>query len=99
MAISNDLFMAILAMDAYNRGYNAGINLDPTVLQIGNATIRTDDLPVGSQAASFFAQAYTWNGQTVISYRGTMDIQDESPVRIAPRNAERDRTITAISST
>ncbi len=25
MAISNDLFLAILAMDSYNRGYNAGI--------------------------------------------------------------------------
>ena len=25
MAISNELFLAILAMDSYNRGYNAGI--------------------------------------------------------------------------
>lgn len=25
MAISSDLFSAILAMDSYNRGYNAGI--------------------------------------------------------------------------
>ena len=25
MATSEDLFMAILSMDAYNRGYNAGI--------------------------------------------------------------------------
>ncbi|WP_162933127.1 hypothetical protein [Roseovarius sp. EL26] len=26
MAISKDLFLSILAMDAYNRGYDAGIN-------------------------------------------------------------------------
>jgi len=45
MAISNDLYMAILAMDSYNRGYNAGIK-DPNATadqgllgtQIGNAT-------------------------------------------------------------
>jgi hypothetical protein len=24
-----------------------------------------------AQAASFFAQAYSWNGKTVIAYRGT----------------------------
>lgn len=75
MAISNDLFLAILAMDSYNRGYNAGLG-DPqtglTGTQIGTATVRTDALPSGYQAASFFAQAYTLsNGQTVISYRGT----------------------------
>lgn len=26
MSISKDLFLSILAMDAYNRGYNAGAN-------------------------------------------------------------------------
>lgn len=75
MAISNDLFLAILAMDAYNRGYGAGMGDPNTGLpgtQIGNATIRFDiDLPAGAQPASFYAQSYTWNGQTVISYRGT----------------------------
>jgi hypothetical protein len=72
MAISPDLFMAILAMDAYNRGYNAGLNLGPAQLQIGNATLRQDALPQGYEAASFFAQAYALaDGSTVISYRGT----------------------------
>jgi hypothetical protein len=70
-----DLFRAILAMDAYNRGYNAGIgdpNTGLTGNAIGLATIRRDiDLPVGSQVASFFAQAYTLGGKTIISYRGT----------------------------
>jgi hypothetical protein len=81
MAISDDLFRAILAMDAYNRGYNAGIrseNAGPneglTGTQIGLATLSTRsntnaDSP--EVAASFFAQAYTRNGKTVISYRGT----------------------------
>jgi hypothetical protein len=37
MAISKDLFMAILSMDVYNRGYNTGLSLSGT--SIGNATI------------------------------------------------------------
>lgn len=70
MAISADLFRAILAMDSYNRGYDPGIVL--TGNQIGNADlVTTVELPAGSEAASFFAQAYTWNGGTIISYRGT----------------------------
>ena len=71
MAMSNELFLAVLAMDAYNRQYNSGIG-DPvtglTGTSIGNASIgifRADT------SASFFAQSYTWNGQTIISYRGT----------------------------
>jgi hypothetical protein len=72
MPISDDLFLAILAMDSYNRGYDPGLAV--TGNQIGYAFLKTDiDLPAGSQAASFFAQAYIWNGQTVISYRGTDD--------------------------
>jgi hypothetical protein len=68
MAISDDLFLAILAMDSYNRGYNAGVNI--TGSQIGNATLlRNADDPEGvARAASFFAQAYQLaNGNTVIS--------------------------------
>lgn len=71
MSINDDVFRSILAMDSYNRGYDAGINLDGN--QIGNATLRYIDLPTGYESASFFAQAYSWNGETVISYRGTND--------------------------
>jgi hypothetical protein len=72
MAISPDLFLAILSMDAYNRGYNPGLVLDPNVNQIGNAILGIADNSAQAQAAGFFAQAYTLsNGQTVISYRGT----------------------------
>jgi hypothetical protein len=80
MAISSDLFLAILAMDSYNRSYNQGLRLDESIRQIGNATIGLAGDSAAEQAASFFAQAYTINdsaiagltsGQTVISYRGT----------------------------
>jgi len=77
MAISNDLFLAILAMDAYNRGYNAGIK-DPNAGQdqgllgtsIGNATISTaSNTQEGSaqRNASFYAQSYTLDGMTIIA--------------------------------
>ena len=75
MAISNELLMAILAMDSYNRGYNPGITdsgiaaLGLQGSQLGNVTL---GLARSIESSSFFAQAYTLaNGQTVISYRGT----------------------------
>ena len=40
--MNRDLFLAILSMDSYNRGYGQGIKDLPTVLgvtKIGNATI------------------------------------------------------------
>lgn len=85
MTISNELFLAILAMDSYNRGYGAGlgdgVNVDGQGVdvdglgeagaQIGTATVLNVPLPEGSEAAGFYAVAYAWNGQTVISCRGT----------------------------
>lgn len=79
MTISSELFLAILSMDAYNRGYNAGIG-GPDGLGssngtgIGNASITAaSDSSENSaeRAAGFYAVAYEWQGQTVISYRGT----------------------------
>ena len=69
MPINNDLFAAILALDSYNRGYNPGITLAGN--SIGTANIGVSDNSPNAQLASFFAQSYTWNGQTIISYRGT----------------------------
>ena len=76
MPISKDLFLSILSMDAYNRGYDAGIaGLGGEGSQIGNATIGRDAeqrlSPGTAQAAGFYASAYTLNGETIISYRGT----------------------------
>jgi hypothetical protein len=74
MTISKDLYLAILSMDAYNRGYGAGISdggeNDPDGLglggPIGSASIKTlDELGVSVadyaawQTAGFYAVAYT----------------------------------------
>ena len=73
-ATQADLFLAILALDAYNRGYNPGMTFtgnsdDPnTQPQIGDATIVSN---LADTSASFYAVAYSWEGETVISYRGT----------------------------
>lgn len=81
MTISDkDLFLAILSMDSYNRGYGAGINdsanndqdgLGVSNAVIGSATISFDISTQAAQNAGFYAAAYSWNNQTVISYRGT----------------------------
>ena len=74
MPTTNDLMLAVLALDAYNHGYNPGM---PGVSgsQIGDATLKFDsaELPTtqNGQAAGFYATTYNWNGKTVISYRGT----------------------------
>lgn len=87
MTISKDLYLAILSMDSYNRGYGEGIGgLGGLGSGIGNATILTDSETVAAtkavaQAAGFYAVAYTFGtgpdvpselqGKTIISYRGT----------------------------
>jgi hypothetical protein len=48
--MTNALTNAILSMDAYNRGYAAGINLTGTA--VGNATILTDSTVVFNDPAS-----------------------------------------------
>ena len=79
MTISNELFFSILSMDAYNRGYSPGIEgLGGENSQIGTAIIGKSSsqlLDSGADvSAGFYALSYTWNGQTVISYRGTDNI-------------------------
>ena len=75
MTISKDLFLAILSMDAYNQGYNKGI--DHGKIQIGSATINKDsqevfrdpnvtpETPTIAQAVSFYAVAYDVPGARV----------------------------------
>lgn len=76
MAMSTDLFLAILSLDSYNRGYDPGLAVNGS--QLGNASLSIDSSVLRDangqrfdQPVSFFAQAYSWNDQTVISYRGT----------------------------
>jgi Lipase (class 3) len=83
MTISNELMLAILAMDSYNRGYNAGIGAGPNGLGItgfiGNAEIKKVEQTETAVAASFFAISYSYNGRTVISYRGTDVLPTDKP--------------------
>ncbi|KUO51367.1 MAG: hypothetical protein APF82_11020 [Sphingomonadales bacterium BRH_c42] len=76
--MDREVFLSLLALDSYNRGYNAAVgDLDESG-SIGTATIRPfePDEQDGWQAAGFYAVAYEWNGETVISYRGTNDLLD-----------------------
>lgn len=79
---SSILMKAILSMDSYNRGYDAGINI--ASIQLGNAAIVTDSFNLGATIISgqivrldrqsgFYAVAYDYNGSKIISYRGTDD--------------------------
>lgn len=74
MAISKDLFLAILALDSYNRGYNVGVSglSDNLGTEIGSARISGRPMdPTAAASIGFYATAYDWNGETIISYRGT----------------------------
>jgi hypothetical protein len=89
MTINKDLFLAILSMDSYNRGYGQGISGLAESDSIGNAilTRRTEIFGSNSdavfqkwQSAGFYALAYDLTGAgiagltgTVISYRGSDD--------------------------
>jgi hypothetical protein len=85
--MNRDLFLAILSMDSYNRGYGRGVRFSPNEstaprneagTRVGNATVIDVPLPAGSEAAGFYALAYTVSGvsgiadgTTVIAFRGT----------------------------
>ena len=78
--MNNNLYQALFALDAYNRGYAEGIEgLGGVFSQIGNATLSQQSNTQGSSDevnASFYAVAYSYNGETIISYRGTDDASD-----------------------
>jgi len=84
--MTSDLYKAILAMDVYNRGYNASLKFgsgtgntsdDSIGLQIGNALVYDRKGDSLAQDIGFYGIAYQIkddNGNvtdTVISYRGT----------------------------
>ena len=76
MSGSNQLLLAVLALDSYNRGYNRQLNVSGVT--IGGATLKSmsNSIPDSAEvAAGFFASSYTLSdGSTVISYRGTDSI-------------------------
>jgi hypothetical protein len=60
--MNRDLMLAVLAMNAY----------DDEINDIGAARFIPDiELPSGYSTTGFFAKAFTYNGETIISYRGT----------------------------
>jgi len=83
--MDRDLFLAILAMDSYNRGYGGGVSGLPVGGSIGNATISFDssvlkdennvrlDIPAGFYAIAYDVSQVAGFGaaDTVIAYRGT----------------------------
>ena len=76
--MNRDLLLAILAMDSYNRGYNQGLkftqNSDNSGTAIGNAIVSnrsSSDTNSAAYKAGFYAIAYDWQGEKIISYRGT----------------------------
>jgi hypothetical protein len=83
MTMSPELFMAILSMDSYNRGYDEGIvGLGGVGSLVGVAEIISQsNVSIGSEdrTVGFYASAYTLTadvdtlsaGTIVISYRGT----------------------------
>lgn len=80
MTMNRDVFLSLLALDAYNRGYGANVGGLPESGEIGDASITTRQEIFGDdaaailrnwQAAGFYAIAYDWNGERVISFRGT----------------------------
>jgi hypothetical protein len=85
--MTTELYMALLSMDAYNRGYGQRVDVvanGASVTQLGNVAIGLNSfedaagLPTGV-AAGFFAQTYTLNGQKIISYRGTDELSPPPP--------------------
>ncbi|MDX2290390.1 MAG: hypothetical protein NW217_16415 [Hyphomicrobiaceae bacterium] len=82
--MNRDIFLAILSMDTYHRGYNAGLTSNGLGIgasdwqliignQVGNATISNVAADSDAEEIGFYAAAYSWNGETVIAYRGTDD--------------------------
>ena len=76
------LFLSILAMDSYNRGYDVavlGLDVEEDKTKLGGATIKSQsDIEPGSlgRDSSFYAIAYEWNNRLVISYRGADGLSD-----------------------
>jgi Ca2+-binding RTX toxin-like protein len=82
--MNRDLFLAILSMDSYNRGYGRGINFGPNTgqnsrnevgLRVGNATItQQSDFLEGTPgvAAGFYALAYRVSGVAGIADGSTV---------------------------
>ena len=75
--MNSELMKAILAMDSYNRGYDPGIKFGNLaedseaingITKIGNAVVHRSQNSVEAKNVGFYAIAYDYNGEKVISY-------------------------------
>ena len=68
-------------MGSYNRGYDPGIKglSDSVDTHLGNAVIKQAMGDEIAMAAGFYALAYKWGDQTVISYHGTDSFDLSNP--------------------
>jgi hypothetical protein len=86
MDSNSSLFLAILAMDAYDRtgGNVTSVNLVVTPSSVGNVNVST---AAGDNSTGFFAQSYVdqATGQKIISYRGTDFFSNETRMQIDGR--------------
>ena len=83
--MNRDVFLSLLALDSYNRGYGQNVFLydgqavagqDEIGRGLGTATVSAQTITASAQAAGFYAIANDWNGGTIISapsssWRGT----------------------------
>jgi fermentation-respiration switch protein FrsA (DUF1100 family) len=79
--MNRDLFLAILSLDSYNRGYGVRVRglLDTIGTKLGNATVSAKVSSEPADApfkAGFYALSYSYQGETIISYRGTDGLND-----------------------
>lgn len=74
------VFLALLSLDSYNRGYGARIDNLSESGSIGHASILTTPASETEnwEDAGFYAIAYNWNGEKIISYRGTDNLTNIS---------------------
>lgn len=77
--MNRDLFLALMALDSYNRGNDRSPKISrigasspgsDIGLRLGNAVITRDDLSSVASASGFYALAYGWNGEKIVSFRG-----------------------------
>lgn len=72
--MDRDLFLSVLSLDSYHRGYGPGLYFDRLGVSgsnIGLAQLDDAKGDLAAQSIGFFAQSYLWNGEKVISFRGT----------------------------
>jgi len=82
MTISKDLFLAILSLDSYNRGYHSGMSdegpedkdgLGVANAKIGTATVFSDNGDDPAKAAGFYAISYKIDDGSKITGLNTND--------------------------